>query len=163
MSQFRHEIEPPPALEERVVAALRSRGLLRQSQRRRGVIVAVAAAAAVLCIATGYAAGRWHAGGVTPPAYTGPEFMLLLHYTPALLANPAPVRERVDAYRRWAQQVDADGYGIRGAKLKDASGETLAGFFIVQAPSREAAEAIAATCPHARLGGRVEIRELDPT
>jgi hypothetical protein len=162
MSDFRHEIEPPAALEDRVVAALQSRRLVTPRRRRLGVVFA-ATAAAILLTAAGYGLGRWHAERRTDVPVSGPEFMLLLHHTPALTASTVPVSERVELYRRWAQQVYAEGYAIRGNKLKDIPGHTLGGFFIVRAPSRKAVDAVAATCPHARLGGRIEIREIDPT
>jgi hypothetical protein len=89
--------------------------------------------------------------------------MLLLHETAATGSTGIPERELVDEYRKWAQAVSADGVSIRGEKLRDEAGETLSGFFIVEAPSLEAARAIAATCPHVRYGGRIDVREIDPT
>ena len=161
MSEFRHEVEPPAMLEDRVVDALRSRGLLRPA--RRPLATAFIAAAAIACVVAGYAAGRWHAQNQTATGATDPEFMLLLHDTPLLAQRAIPERQLVEDYGRWAREVYAGGHAIRGEKLKDVPGQTLGGFFIIRAPSFEAAKAIADTCPHARLGGRIDIREIDPT
>ena len=44
-----------------------------------------------------------------------------------------------------------------------ARNEMLSGFFIIEATTYEEAAAIAATCPHLKYGGRIELREIDPT
>lgn len=163
MTEFRREIEPPPGLEDRVVAALRDRGHLRLSRRWSSARVLAAAAAALVLFLSGYAIGASTAP--IGPAEDGgsPRFLLLLHETPATATTGVPEPQLVEEYRQWARGVSAEGTPIQGEKLKDAPGETLSGFFIVAAPTREAAEAIAASCPHARYGGRIEVRQIDPT
>jgi len=162
MTEFRREIEPPSALEDRVVTALRDRGCLAPSRRWSSARVLAAAAAALVLFLSGYAVGG--STTPTPAAEDGsPRFLLLLHETPATATTGVPEPQLVEEYRQWARGVSAAGTPIQGEKLKDAPGETLSGFFIVAAPTREAADAIAASCPHTRYGGRIEVREIDPT
>ena len=164
MTDFRREIEPPSALEDRVVAALRDRGYLASSRRWSSASVFAAAAAALVLLLSGYAIGASSAPAAPPSADGGsPRFLLLLHETPATATTGVPEPQLVEEYRQWARGVSAEGTTIQGEKLKDVPGQTLSGFFVVAAPTREAADAIAASCPHARYGGRIEVREIDPT
>lgn len=163
MSDFAREIPPPDPLEDRVVAALKARALVRRSAGSRLTRAAIATAAAILLFAAGFAAGASQHRAASTPDTGNARFMLLLHETAATGAAGIPERELVDEYRKWAQAVSAGGTSIQGEKLKDEAGETLSGFFIVEAPSLEAARAIADTCPHARYGGRIDVRQIDPT
>jgi hypothetical protein len=163
MTDFRREIEPPSALEDRVVTALRDRGHLAPSSRWRRARVVAAAAAAVLLFLSGYAIGASSSAPMPTAADGSARFLLLLHETPATATTGVPEPQLVEEYRQWARGVSAGGTAIQGEKLKDTPGQTLSGFFIVAAPTREAADAIAASCPHARYGGRIEVREIDPT
>jgi hypothetical protein len=162
MSTFGSDIAPPPHLEDRVVAVLQRKRLLARP-RSAGIRIVGAAAAALLLFAGGYLAGG--SRGLQPAAdpTPGPRFALLLYEAGDAPLAPGTERARVDEYRAWARQVFRDGYAISGEKLKDEPGQPLSGFFIVSAPSRTAAQAIAASCPHTRYGGRIEIREIDPT
>ena len=163
MSDFMHHIEPPASLENRVVASLRARGLIAPPRRRRVRPIALATAAAVAIFAVGYLAGAWQARRAAVPAPVSPRFLLLLHDTAAMAASAIPEPQLVEEYRTWARNIRAEGHGIQGEKLKDETGQTLSGFFIVEAASLEAARAIAASCPHVRHGGRIQVREIDPT
>lgn len=163
MSEFRREIEPPVALEDRVVASLRRRGLLGSSRYAGARRAGAAIAAGIVLFLAGYAAGASQIAPVPPGAPSTPRFMLLLHETAATASTGVPEDQLVDEYRRWARGVGAGGTPIQGEKLKIDAGQTLSGFFIIAAPSRQAAETVAASCPHARYGGRIEIREIDPT
>jgi hypothetical protein len=163
MSEFMREIPPPDPLEDRVIAALKARALVRRPWSTRLTGVALATAAGILLFASGFATGASQHRAASTPDTGSPRFMLLLHETAATGSTGIAERQLVDEYRQWAQAVSADGVSIRGEKLKDEAGETLAGFFIVEAPSLDAARAIAATCPHVRYGGRIDVREIDPT
>lgn len=163
MTEFQREIAPRDALEDRVVAALKARGLIRPSRPSRIGIAGLAAAAALLLFAAGFAAGAWPSRGAQPPVTAGPRFMLLLHETAATASTGLAEQALVDEYREWARGVAATGRAIHGEKLKPAPGQTLSGFFVVEAPSLDAARAIAASSPHVRHGGRIEVREIDPT
>jgi hypothetical protein len=163
MSPFTRDIDPPPALEDRVVDALRERGLL-ETGPRRGVRVAGAIAAMVAIFIAGFVVGRWQGAAASPRDAVHPSrFVLLLHEPDGASLPQADQQARVDEYRTWARQVVRDGYPISGEKLRDAPGETLSGFFIVSVPDEATARAIAASCPHNRYGGRVELREIEPT
>ncbi len=86
---------------------------------------------------------------------------------------------RAAEYSRWASAAHPWGRVIGGEALGDsawtvsraktnislskASSDDLVGFFLVQAPSREAAAFLAAECPHLKYGGRVVVRVIQPT
>jgi hypothetical protein len=161
MSTFSHDIDPPGALEDRVVDALRARGLIRPPASRRSSRARVAAAAIVVFL-SGFAAGSWQWPDRAPSSGGSPRFVLLLHDGTGP-AGQTSEHTRVEEYRAWARSVRAAGHAIEGEKLKKEPDQSLSGYFIVEAPSLDAARALAASCPHARLGGRIEIREIDPT
>lgn len=161
MDDVPRDIDPPERLERRVVDALRARGLVRPSRRRRAARAALAAAAGLLLFAGGFVAGASRPDAVRPAG--SPRFLLLLHETAATASLGIPERVLVDEYGDWARRVSADGHAMRGEKLRAEPGQTLSGFFIVEAPSRDAAEAIAASSPHVRYGGRIDVREIEPT
>lgn len=163
MAEFTREIVPPASLEDRVVEALKARSLLRRSRGTRLARAALAVAAGLLLFAGGFAAGLAQSRSGTPAAGAMPQFVLFLHETEATASTGIAEDELVDEYRAWARRVSADGHAIRGEKLKPEPGRTLSGFFIVDAPSLDAARAIAASCPHVRYGGRIDVREIDPT
>ena len=172
--------DPPPRLEQRVLATLAQRGLLAPASRpgRRGRwwrIGGALAAGIVLFVAGALTQRAWLAGRITAVGAT-PRYALLLYGGQA--ASAAAERERVDEYRQWARGVAARGRYIAGEKLGDesreltatgvierppAGAEALAGFFIVSAPSLAEAESIARSCPHLRHGGRVVLRVIEPT
>ena len=163
LSRARVDVAPPRALEERTVAALRERGLIRPSRQRwvaAGVLAAVAAV--LLAIALWAVPPR---SSVSSTA-SGPRYMLLL-YSGA--DAPADADSRRREYAQWARDVAATGLTITGEELSDAarevgtSGGALLlprGFFIVDAPDFASAERIASTCPHLRYGGRIVIKPI---
>jgi len=167
--------EPSGELEDRVVDALRRRGLVRSGSVRRPPwwgLVAASLVAAVL---------GWFGRGVMPqlptPEPGGSEFLLLL-------AEPLPLRssqslpEMVEEYRGWAAALAADGKLVAAARL-ESGGRMLAspvpgkvvespelnpsaatGFFVVRAASQEEAVAMAASCPHVAYGGEIHVRPI---
>jgi hypothetical protein len=115
-----------------------------------------------------------------PAPATGRLYLLLLYTTPRPGAPPAPperVRTIVGEYRAWARALEGEGRLVQAEKLADdagrslpaggapagAGGEVLGGFFLIRAADYEEAAALARTHPHLRYGGRVEIREIEPT
>ena len=136
------ELPIDPRFERRVV-----RSLFRS---RRWVPVAIAASLLI-----GFAAGLLQPR-LTSPKPEGRQFILLLH---------GGGSGHVNEYRQWARQVRVAG----GEKLKDetvvlGSAERAAsvrGFFRIVARDRQAAEAVARTCPHLKYGGWIELREID--
>jgi hypothetical protein len=169
------ELSPGPDVEDRIVAALRARGLIRTSWTRSRFAARLAAAAAGLALlAAGFAVGR----ASTPrpgeePAQT--RFALfLLRGAEALPENPVEEAGRVAEYRSWARGLAGAGRFVSGEKLEDraeqigapagavasASEEEVRGFFIISAESFDDALAIARQCPHLRHGGRILVRPI---
>lgn len=163
---------PPPALEARVVAALREHGLVRA---RRPRIPWTAAAAAVAALFAGVWLGRVTAVRTAPPlAPQARTFMLLLYPGAGQDPSPRAEQERVLEYGLWARGLRAEGRLVAGEKLKPAlslaGGDSpganagdLQGFFMIRAGTLEEAERIARSCPHRGHGGTVALREVDPT
>ena len=158
---------PPRALEERTVALLRERGLIRSS-RRPWIAAGFAAAAAVLLALVLWAVPPRSTS--TTSAGTGPRYMLLLYAGTDPVSGSAETRRR--EYSQWARDLSSNGVAITGEELSDEVREVGAsavqpaalalprGFFIVDAPDLSSAERIASTCPHLRYGGRVVIKRI---
>jgi hypothetical protein len=164
------ELAPPPSLEDRTVTALRNEGLLRAGQPRRHIFQA---AAAVLLFVTGLAIGR--TTGSTLPVVEepgAPRFLLLLHGGPSGVSAEAEAA-LVNEYRAWAIGLRQAGRFVSGERLSDVAAiaptgtlpqvEDLRGFFLISAANLDDALAMARTCPHARRGGLVVVRPIDPT
>ncbi len=162
---------PPADLERRTVARLRRAGALRhEAGGGRGPWL-VAAAAALAGLALGLWLGQ--RTSTSTPSSSADRYLLLLWEEPGDAAgDPGAVAE----YGRWARGVRESGVAITGEKLAaerrllepragaaPAPPAVLAGYFLVEAPSLDAAEAIARGCPHLRHGGRIEVRRIEPT
>lgn len=172
------EVAPPPALERRVVAALRERGLLtpRGAAARR---LAAVAAACLLAFLAGWIARALARSGEGPDLDDRrPRFLLLLS-EPAEHAAPAPeeLAARVAEYRAWALDLERGGWLVTADRLEPRSvplgagpGATAArppgeapavsGFFLLRARDLDHALALARTCPHLRHGGEVTVRPI---
>jgi len=169
------EQAPPPTLEDRVVDRLRERRFLRPAPGRGAARWLLPLAASLLGVALG-----WTVRGVASPAApegTGeaPLFLLLLSGDPSAGLTGA---ERVALYREWAvglahagRLVEAEKLTSGGLVLDGASAEVRpvpidaaspSGFFLIRAASLEEAIGLARESPHARLGGRVTVRPIDP-
>jgi hypothetical protein len=175
---------PPAELEDRVVALLKQRGLLRDrpGTSRRWMQAAAALAATLVLFASGALVGRRLGSPVSPPA-GGQRFVLFLYEGSGYqAAAPGAEQERIAEYRSWAQGLRSVGELEAGEKLKDdeqvldrggapitAQGDaaesargTLGGYFIIVAKDAAQARDIASACPHLRHGGRIVIRPIDP-
>jgi hypothetical protein len=168
-------VEPPAALEERVVGTLRARGLLRAGAavpRRasaRWLAWPVALAAGVLLFIGGFAMGRRPA----PSSLTGmTQYTLLLYEGPEFNTSGATEPELVKEYSAWAGELAGRGRLVSGEKLGSehwtlgadrATHPAPTGFFIIAARDQGEALAIARTCPHLRYGGTVSVRPIEPT
>ena len=181
LGRLPREAEPPARLEQATVAALTARGLLRLPRRR--FVAPLALAASLLLFAAGLAIGRF--GGETTPAAPAdrrPRFALFLYEGPEYELPPAgEMEERVREYVAWASAERTDGTVEGGEKLKDGDdvaiepdgsagavqshrGESrLAGYFLIRAVDQRTALEIARSCPHVRYGGRIVLREIEPT
>jgi hypothetical protein len=166
----RLDVAAPRGLEERTVAALRERGLIRRPRRQIAAVLALAAA--VLLMVGAVAWMVTHRAGPASSAIavaTGPRYMLLLYGGEEPITGTAADRRR--EYADWAREIASRGVAISGEELGEetsvvgAAGDvnpTLQprGFFIVEAPDLPSAERLAATCPHLRHGGRIVIRRI---
>lgn len=111
------------------------------------------------------------------------EYMLILSEDPVLVATEDDRKRAVQEVGEYAMSLVGDGVLRGGAPLHPVdeakkirtrdgrqrvldgpfaeSKEVIAGYFIIDAPDVDAAVAIAARCPNARLGS-VEVREIVP-
>ena len=181
LGRLPRESAPPPALEDATVAALARRRLLRRTHRTLPIRPWLAIAASLLLFLGGLAIGRQ---GLAPQsAEDGRSRFALFLYEGPEYDQPAPeaMAQRVREYAAWATEKRGNGVVEGGEKLRDdgdlaiePDGRTdeaavmpgasrLAGYFVVQAEDRRAAAEIARTCPHVRYGGRIVIREIEPT
>ncbi|HEY5218746.1 MAG TPA: YciI family protein [Gemmatimonadaceae bacterium] len=155
MTNLPREVQPPSALEQRVVSTLVAAGLVR---RRREWPAWVAAAAVATVIVLGF--------GVTMfrPKHTlvhGNTYAVLLYedstYRPALAGHNG---ERVAELSRWADSLDAVGEFERAGRLVGPG--PLGGLFIVRAADDAGAARIVASCPFRKWGGHIEVKRFDP-
>ena len=171
-----NEVAPDSAVEQRTIAALRQRSLLRpQGVRAVGLRPLLAlAAVAVIAFLYGLNVGRSDAPTRAPEA----SFALML-YGGSTGGDSSAHAVRAAEYRRWASAEHPWGRVIGGEALGDSAwtvsqakaavslskprSDDLVGFFLIQAPSREAAAFLAAECPHLKYGGRVVVRVIEPT
>ena len=111
------------------------------------------------------------------------EFMLVLYEDPELIATEEQRKETAQRVGEYAMGLVGDGALKGGAplhpvteakKVRTRDGqqrildgpfaeakEVIAGYFVIEAPSVDAATAIAARCPNAEFGS-VEVREMVP-
>lgn len=181
LGRLPREAAPPAQLEDATVAALAARGLLRPAARTRGIHPWLALVASLLLFVGGLVIGRL-GGPPRQPEDGWPRFALFLYEGPEYDQPPLEgMAQRVEEYVAWATEKRDNGVVEGGEKLREgtdlaiepdgSTGEVaavpgasrLAGYFIVQAEDRRAAAEIARTCPHVRYGGRIVIREIEPT
>ena len=167
-------VEPPAALEERVVGTLRARGLLRGGAVPRRILAArwawpVAIAAGLLLFIGGFAMGRRPAAS---SLIRSSQYTLLLYEGPGFNAAGAAEPELVKEYSAWAGELAGRGQLVSGEKLGNqtwtlgaagAAPPSPTGFFVIAARSEAEALAIARSCPHLRHGGTVSVRPIEPT
>lgn len=115
-----------------------------------------------------------------------PEYLLLLHEQPSDFAgfSPEDFERVIGEYIAWRKKLEAEGRFAGGHKLRDEGGRDLAGwngdFRVTDGPYAEAKEVIGGLftisaadydeavqvskeCPHLKYGGRIELREIEPT
>lgn len=159
------EENPPRELEERIAGQLRKMRS-RPLPWQRSLIMAAVVGAAFFGL--GFLAGR----APKAPSPATPQFALLVRESPETLRGTNLVEE----YSNWAQSEARQGRLVGGEKLADRgrivragsnvesnflrTGE-LGGFFIVKAENIDAATRIAATCPHLKYGGTIEVRKIE--
>ncbi len=114
-----------------------------------------------------------------------PKYMLLLHDDMAALSqlSPEEMQRVLSQYMAWSDKLGASGHLRGGEKLKDEGGkhltakggklvvrdgpyaeakEVVGGYFMLEAKDYVEAVRLSEDCPHLALGGRIELREIDP-
>ena len=114
------------------------------------------------------------------------KFMVILHQDPARFRDlPADQMRQVFAkYQAWADKVRASNRYVVSDKLAEEGGrvmtlqggrpkvidgpyaeakEVVAGYFTILAEDYDDAVNMVRDCPHINYGGRIEIRQTDPT
>lgn len=176
LSRLHAEVQPPPRVEDRLVAALSARGDIVEPRSLRPWLYAAGIAAAllltVLFLRQPQAGPRPAAGG------SQPEFMLLIAedtlYTPP--ADSAEARTRVAEYTEWAGRLAGGGHLVSAGELAyagtdvrsagkspaviDTRAGAISGYFLVRAESLAQAEQLAAESPHLKYGGTVVVRAV---
>jgi hypothetical protein len=112
--------------------------------------------------------------------------MMLLHEAPADFTqfSAEDIQNVIAEYKDWRNGVASQGKLSDGAKLKDEGGKHLSGFngdlrvtdgpfaeakeviggyFTIEAADYAEAVELSKTCPHLKYGGRIELREVEPT
>jgi hypothetical protein len=174
------ERSPAASLEERIISALKAKGLIRLAPslqiwtRSR---LAGAFAAALVLLALGFGLGKWQ-GSVPPQQPHHNMFVLFLYDSPGTLPDDM---SKVVEYGNWARAVGESKRRISGEKLKDGgrllrtvrgqleiremreAGESnvLGGYFLIEAENYDEAIKVAASCPHLKYGGLIELRQID--
>ena len=177
---------PQPSPDAHARFGQRLAGVRRQSTDgvRRRISPWYAWAATILIAAlagslAGYGLGRHRAEDHAVSALTDtrpatPTFLLLFHIDSSFRRGHTPAASAaiLADYGRWADRLTRQGTLIGGEKLADstawfgpapetsAAGDHLAGFMMIRAKDRAAAADIAATCPHLKYGGRIELRMI---
>jgi len=142
-------------------------------------VAGASAAAALVAALLGYQIGTRQAVqrvGIAqaPVTQTESTFLLLLHVDSNFRRGepPAPRQALNAEYARWA---DGTGSVLTGKSLepvvvwlgrphpRSTAEDQVDGFFLVRAKNMAAAQQIAATCPHLKHGGWIEVREIGTT
>lgn len=114
-----------------------------------------------------------------------PQYMLVLHDNMAALSQISPdeMQRVIAKYMEWSDKMGKAGHLRGGEKLRDDGGkhltapggklvvrdgpfaeakEIVGGYFLIEAADYAAATKLSADCPHLALGGRIELREIEP-
>lgn len=146
LAELPQERQPDPALEDRVV-----RAVLGRRRRWTWLVGAATAVAAALLVMM----HPW-----SPARATGQTYVLLLSPgTEYLTPAPGHLEERRSEYGRWADslahlgKLDLEGH-------LEPPGDVVDGLFIIRAANDADAARIAATCPHIKYRGHIEVRRF---
>ncbi len=163
------EMMPPANLEDRVVDRLKSEGMIK-GDRSRYLTYLVGVAASLLLFFLGALTGRQS----VPQIDANQGYLLLLHQDDGYVLGD--IREMEEAYSGWQPEIEGVAVFTSSQELQssqvwvDYSGKEesdekggsslISGFYMIEAPSMEAAVAIARTNPHLKYGGSIELRAL---
>ena len=143
--------EPTPELEERVVRALTASGLIRRKRWPRIWMTAAAVTLAAAVVLSALHLGRGKAPGE-------PYVMLLYEDSTFQLAAPGHLAGRRAEYARWADSLYRRGELDLGGRVGGAG--PITGMFIIRAATDADAAKLAASCPHIKYGGHIEVRRF---
>ena len=176
-------IPVPPELERRLRATLESRGLVRRTGEwthqpepsgtgRRGTWALLAG-----LLAAGFLLGALTRGALGTGSRPGGvaavgQYVLLLYGDPPDDTGAVHI-ERAREYGRWASGLTDGARWVGGHEMADVVESfgpstlaapsdigRLAGYFVIEAPSRERAAEVARSCPHLKYGGRVVVMAI---
>jgi len=114
------------------------------------------------------------------------NYLLLLHEEPMDYSqfSPEQIQAVIEEYVAWRHKIEGEGKYVGGEKLKDEGGkhltggsgglrvtdgpyteakEVIGGYFAISAANYDEAVETASGCPHLKYGGRIELREIEPT
>ena len=112
------------------------------------------------------------------------HFLLALRDDPSEFTSLSPeeIQSVIGEYVAWATRIQEQGQLIDGRKLRDEAGkilrksgenmsvvdgpffeskEVLGGFYVLDAPSYEAATELCVDHPHLKYGGSIELRAIE--
>ena len=167
-----HSMPPPPALEDRIVAALQDEGLVNKTKTKTmnqflKYTIGIAASIA-LFFAANYMGRQTSASIEIDPQY---GYMMILKEDAQFV--PGDPMEMFEEYAAWMEGLFEKGVQITGQELKDTAWEVNAqgtktlgseadtrvtGYFIIQADSEEEALAVVRDNPHLKYGGTIELK-----
>jgi hypothetical protein len=176
------ERRPSPKLEARIISALKSKGLIQMAASSAlwtWPRFAGAFAAAIILLGLGFGLGKWQSRPSLQSS-ARPLFILLLYESEGAREHEP---DKVAEYGRWARTIAQSQQLLAGEKLQydgrllrrvnerlevsaiSPRGEIgkIAGYFLIQADNYEEAAKIAASCPHLKYGGVIELRQIDRT
>ncbi len=168
LRRMSREQVPPAHLEDSTVSRLRHASLLGPPPGRRRMLVA---ASVLFAFWLGWATANAGTDGATPPP---PTFALMLYGGPP--DDDSTHVALAAEYAAWAA-ADHGEVAVVGGEALGAPDDLVVppdvrmvipaqapvGFFLVQAPTIEAASRLARQCPHLKHGGLVVVQAIRPT
>ncbi len=168
--QLSQEQFSDPALEQKIIAALQKKSLIKPSKNKadmKKIILQIAAAIALLI--SGYFLGKVETTPPNPMAEAN-TYALFLYENEAFQASD--IERLVTEYTQWAQTLGEQGKLVGAEKLADPvdwlggvgiqnQTSKLTGYFLFHAKDLAEAQQIAKTHPHTNYGGGLELRSID--
>ena len=167
LEAFVREAKPSPALQRRIETTLQRRRYL--TSRSTPWRLAGLAASLLIAAGLGFFAGRVRPG---VEAHEGRQYLFLLRED-STYRDDRPIGEIVREYGQWADSLRRNNLLVLAEKLGDEQTSVVAaagpvstespvtGFFLVRAPTLEAARTIAASSPHVKYGGRIVVMSVE--
>lgn len=187
LGRLPREMTPPATLEDATVASLRNAGLLgaRGGSRLNLGSWVLAASVAAIAFTGGVAFAKRAAPPIAAAPTVQPTFALLLYGPSGSGEDSATHAMRAMEYNEWANAyhpagriIGGEAFGVSVAALAAQSvgrgtdsiivsdepmnNNDFVGYFLVQAPNRDAAVLLARNCPHLKYGGKVVVRRVWP-